>query len=158
MPVRPVPAVLASTGAALLLLAAAPSAPAAPPAPADTKEMVTVDKTARIAADGTVKISGTYRCRNNVGPVFVSSNVGQGASSSDSLGSVTVRYAIGGTHAVCDGAKHRWENTGKPAPRSLKAGKAKVEVTLMELRPWGGLPLMPHFHAQLQQDVTLAKG
>jgi uncharacterized protein DUF6299 len=160
MPVRPLPlpAALATAGAALLLLAAAPSASAAPPAPAEPRETVTVDKKVSMAADGTVKLSGTYRCRDSVGPTFVSSNVGQSKNNTNSLGSMTVSYSIGGTPAVCDGAVHRWENTGKHEPRTLKLGKAQVEATVVELRPWGGLPLMPHFHAQLQKDVTLSKG
>jgi hypothetical protein len=137
----------AATGAAaLLLLAAAPSAPAAE-GPAET---VTVDPTGRIASDGTITLSGTYRCSDSTGPVFVSSSVGQKKTPN-------VRHGIGGTLAVCDGKEHTWENSGKPTPDSIKSGAADVEATIVELHPVGGLPL-PRFHAIHRQDVTLKKG
>lgn len=137
------PALSAAVGAALLLLAApAVTAHAAP------AESVTVDPVGRIAADGTVTLSGTYRCTGNTGPVFVSSSVGQGSDGA--------RHGIGGTRAVCDGAEHTWTNTGKATPNDLEPGAAEVEATLMELRPEGGLPL-PRFHAAHKQGVTLTK-
>ncbi|MFJ4203924.1 DUF6299 family protein [Streptomyces sviceus] len=142
MSVRPVLA--AAAGAALFLLAAP-----ALPASAAPSETVTVDPVGRIAEDGTVTLSGTYLCTGGSGPVFVSSSVGEGSSSS--------RYGIGGTRAVCDGVEHAWENTGKPTPGALVPGAAHVEATLMELSLQGGLPL-PRFHAAQQRDITLTKG
>ncbi|MFJ4696095.1 DUF6299 family protein [Streptomyces sp. NPDC088766] len=145
MPFRPVlrPVLTAAAGAALLL----PAAPAvAAPAAADPSESVTVDPVGRIAADGTVTLTGTYRCVGSSGPVFVSSSVGRKDS--------TTRYGIGGTRAVCDGAVHRWVNTGRPAPDPIAPGAVRVEATLTELRPAGLLPL-PYFHAAGAQDVTL---
>ncbi|GAB7105058.1 DUF6299 family protein [Streptomyces phaeofaciens JCM 4814] len=142
MPFRP--ALTATAGAALFLLAAA-----APSATADSLESVTVNPTARIAADGTVTLSGTYRCTDGTGSVFVSSSIRQGSED--------VRYGIGGTRAVCDGAEHTWENTGKVASTRLTPGTAQVEATVMELRPVGGLPL-PRFHATQGQEVTLTEG
>lgn len=133
------PALAAAT---LLLLAAAPVAGA------DPFETVTVDPTGTLAEDGTVTLSGTYRCLGNTGPAFVSSSVGQG--------SPNVRHGIGGTRAVCDGAEHRWENTGKVDAGALEPGAARVEATLMELDDTSGLPL-PRFHAGQQQDITLAQ-
>lgn len=135
------PALAAVAGAALLLLAAP-----AVTATADPTESVTVDPNGRIASDGTITLSGTYRCVGNTGPVFVSSSVGQGSDK--------VLHGIGGTRAVCDGAEHAWENTGKATPDDLDPGAAHVEATLMELRPEGGLPL-PHFHAAQERDITL---
>ncbi|MFJ8536217.1 DUF6299 family protein [Streptomyces sp. NPDC093591] len=151
MPLRP--ALATAAGAALLLLVAAPSAPADSAALADPKETVTIDDTGRIASDGTVTVSGTYRCADASGPAFVSSTVGQRSSD--------VRYGIGGTRAVCDGKLHSWENTGRPqtgtSSAPLKAGKAYVEATIVELHPVGGLPL-PRFHAvQDKQDIMLTK-
>ncbi|MFF7642799.1 DUF6299 family protein [Streptomyces canus] len=140
MSVRP-----ALAAAAALFLLAAPALPAS----AAPYETVTVDPVGRIAADGTVTLSGTYRCTGGSGPVFVSSSVGERSSSS--------RYGIGGTRAVCDGVEHSWENTGKPAPGTLAPGAAHVEATLMELTLQGGLPL-PRFHAAEQRDITLTKG
>ncbi|MEU6477688.1 DUF6299 family protein [Streptomyces sp. NPDC047017] len=145
IPVRPVLGALAATAAALLLSAPATPAAAAPRAATET---VTVDPAARLAADGTVTLSGTYRCTDAAGAVFVSSSI----SPSDSL----TRYGIGGTRAVCDGAEHRWTNTGLPSD-ALKPGTAHVEATLMELSPQAGLLLIPRFHAVRQQDVTLAR-
>ncbi|MEV0175622.1 DUF6299 family protein [Streptomyces sp. NPDC050803] len=127
---------------AALLLAAVPSAAA------DPYETVTVDPTGTVAADGTVTLSGTYRCTDATGPAFVSSSVGQN--------SPTVHHGIGGTRAVCDGAEHHWENTGKPST-PMEPGAAHVEATVMELDDTSGLPL-PRFHAGQQQDVTLAEG
>ncbi|MFI5797458.1 DUF6299 family protein [Streptomyces sp. NPDC051677] len=141
------PALSAAAGAALLLLAA-PALTAAT-ATAAPSESVTVDPVGRIAADGTVTLSGAYRCVGNTGPVFVSSSVGQKSAG--------VRHGIGGSRAVCDGAEHTWENTGKATPKDLEPGKAHVEATLMELRPAGGL-LLPRFHATQEQDITLTEG
>ncbi|NEA97690.1 DUF6299 family protein [Streptomyces sp. SID13726] len=141
MSVRPL---LAATAGAALFLLAAPTLPAS----ADPYETVTVDPVGRIADDGTVTLSGTYRCTGGTGPVFVSSSVGQRSPS--------VRQGIGGTRAVCDGAEHVWENTGKPTSGALEPGAAHVEATLMELSPQGGLPL-PRFHAAEQQDITLTE-
>ncbi|MER5373143.1 DUF6299 family protein [Streptomyces sp. NPDC002553] len=143
------PALTAAVGAALLLLAVPAASAADPaPAPAAAAETVTVDPAGSIAADGTVTLSGTYRCVDSTGPVFVASSIGQDSS--------MVRYGIGGSRAVCDGVEHRWVNTGKPMPGSLKAGAARVEATVLELRPQGLLPL-PEFHADQEQDVTLVQ-
>ncbi|MHC3473052.1 DUF6299 family protein [Streptomyces sp. 7R007] len=142
------PALRPALGVAALLLAAAPAAPAAAD-PVTPYETVTIDPTGRIAADGTVTLSGTYRCLAGTGPVFVSSSVRQSTS--------TVRYGIGGTRAVCDGTDHRWENTGTPSSAGLTAGTVEVEATIMELRQQGLLPL-PHLHAAAHQDVTLVQG
>jgi hypothetical protein len=142
MSLRPV--LTAAAGAALLLLAVP-----AGTATADPYEIVTVDPTGRIAADGTVTLSGTYRCLGSTGPVFVSSSVAQDPP--------TVRYGIGGTRAVCDGVEHPWVNTGRAGRDTLAPGAARVEATVMELRPQGGLPL-PRFHAAQQQDITLVQG
>src|SRR5690348_6078149 len=125
------PALAAALGAAALLCAAVG------PASADPSETVTVDPTGRIADDGTITLSGTYRCSGSTGLAFVSSSISQGDHTSV--------YPIGGTAAQCDGAEHRWENSGTISPRTLKAGKAHVQVTITELRA-GGLLLLPAFH------------
>ncbi|KOX06434.1 hypothetical protein ADK65_01410 [Streptomyces sp. NRRL B-1140] len=137
----------AAAGAALLLLTGAGAAPATASALAPTGS-VTVDAVGRITADGTITLSGTYRCSGSSGPVFVSSSVSQGSS--------TTRYGIGGTRAVCDGAEHRWVNSGRVGSGALAAGPAHVEATVVELRSFGGLPL-PVFHAVDNQDITLTR-
>ncbi|MFI2205997.1 DUF6299 family protein [Streptomyces sp. NPDC020192] len=139
MPVRP--ALVAALGAAALLCVAAA------PAGADPSETVTVDPTGSLAADGTVTLSGTYRCLPGTGPVFVSS----GLSQSDSR----VKHGIGGSTAQCDGAEHRWQNSGKVSSENLKDGNAHVQATLMEMRPSGFPPVLPVFHAVDDQDITL---
>ncbi|MFJ4682688.1 DUF6299 family protein [Streptomyces sp. NPDC091377] len=136
------PALGAAVAAVALALAAAPAV-------ASALESVTVDPVGRIAADGTVSVSGTYRCHPGTGPVFISSSLSQGTGG--------VRYGIGGTHAVCDGAEHRWTNTGKASPGALKEGAVAVEANLTELSFQGGLPL-PRFHAVSESEVTLVEG
>ncbi|WP_406839296.1 DUF6299 family protein [Streptomyces sp. AHU1] len=132
----------AAAGAALLLLLA-PSA-AALSAPSGE---ITVDPTVTVAADGTITLSGTYRCTDAAGPVFVSSTVTQGDPS--------VSHPIGGSSAVCDGAEHRWSNAEKNAPHTLVPGPAQVEATVFDLSATG-LPL-PTIHATRKQDITVVQ-
>jgi Family of unknown function (DUF6299) len=144
MPARP--ALAAALGAAALLCAAVA------PATADTSETVTVDKAGHLAKDGTVTLSGTYRCTGAKGVAFVSSAISQGNNKDRK-----VVYGVGGSVAECDGAEHRWENSGKVSPDSLKAGKAHVQATVTELRSSGLLLLLPSFHAVQEKDVTLTR-
>ncbi|MFF7971122.1 DUF6299 family protein [Streptomyces sp. NPDC007905] len=140
MPVRP--ALVTGLVAAALLCAGVG------PATARAGESITVDPTGRIAADGTVTLSGTYRCTAATGPVFVSSSVSQADPRVD--------HGIGGSGALCDGAEHRWENSGKVSAGPLGAGPAHVEATLMELRV-SGIALLPVFHGLQEQDITLVQ-
>ncbi|MEU9289124.1 DUF6299 family protein [Streptomyces sp. NPDC048275] len=133
----------AATGAALLLLLA-PTAVAL----SEPYETLTVDSTGHIAADGTITLSGTYRCLPGSGTVLVSSSVSQDDP--------RARQGIGGTAAVCDGTEHRWTNSAKREPGTFEPGDAHVQATLMEL-PSGGLPI-PTFHATEEQDITLVEG
>ncbi|MFF6994561.1 DUF6299 family protein [Streptomyces sp. NPDC008313] len=140
---------IGTTAGATLLLLAAPATAAVADAASDIPESVTVDSTGVIAPDGTVTLSGTYRCVSHTGPVFVSSSLAQGDSG--------VRYGIGGTAAICDGAEHGWTNVSRLGEHPFKAGDAHVEATLMEMRPaLLGLPL-PAFHATNEQSVTLTR-
>jgi hypothetical protein len=141
-------AALATAAGAAMLLPAAPAATAAPHDARQVTESVTVDQAGRITEDGTITLSGTYRCTGGTGPVFVSSMVSQSRSS--------VQYGVGGTRAVCDGQEHRWVNTGTFDTDDLKPGAAHVEATLMELRPVG-IVALPNFHARHVQDVTLVE-
>ncbi|MGW6063035.1 DUF6299 family protein [Streptomyces sp. NPDC055189] len=129
--------------ASLLLCTASAAAASAGP-----NESVTVNPTGRIASDGTVTLSGTYRCTSGTGPVFVSSSLAQDNQ--------TVRHGIGGTRATCDGQQHSWTNTGRPSPTAPRPGTVSVEATVMELDLRSGLPL-PRFHATQRQDVTLTR-
>ncbi|MGM9444561.1 DUF6299 family protein [Streptomyces murinus] len=175
MPVRPALAAVLG-GAALLTLAAAPAHAATPahaaapahvagsariavpvhavpvhavPVHAAPGESVTVDTVGRLAADGTVTLTGTYRCTGNTGPVFVTSALSQRDP--------RVKHGIGGTVARCDGMTHTWSNSGQVSGETLQPGTAHVQATVMELRPVGLVPL-PVFHATADQDVTLAQG
>lgn len=147
MSVRPV--LGAAAGSALLLLGFAAAAPSpASAAPSAPSESVTVDKEGRMA-DGSVTLSGTYRCHGGDGPVFVSSSVNRPSSD--------VHHSVGGTRAVCDGKEHRWENSGTVPAGALEAGRAHVEATLLELRP-SGILLLPVVHAVEHRSVTLVEG
>ncbi|MFF5430293.1 DUF6299 family protein [Streptomyces griseofuscus] len=165
MSVRPALAAVLG-GAALLTLATAPAHASSPalaagsahvagsariavPVHAAPGESVTVDTVGRLAADGTVTLTGTYRCTGNTGPVFVTSALSQ----RDPL----VRHGIGGTVARCDGTTHTWSNSGQVSGETLTPGTAHVQATVMELRPVGLVPL-PVFHATADQDVTLVQG
>ncbi|MFF9125272.1 DUF6299 family protein [Streptomyces sp. NPDC014889] len=138
MPLRPVLGALGAAAAAVLALST--------PATAAPGDNVTIDQTARLSADGTVTVSGTYRCFDANGPVFVGAAISQDPSAT--------RYGIGGTRAVCDGAYHRWQDSGTVTPNRLTTGPARVEAALVELRTHGGLPL-PHVHSVRRQNVVL---
>ncbi|GAA3156706.1 DUF6299 family protein [Streptomyces echinatus] len=140
MPVRPV---IATALAAAALVCAAVG-----PAGADPSELITVDPVGLIASDGTVTLSGSYRCVGGTGPVLVSSSLSQADPG--------LRHGIGGSTARCDGAEHRWENSGKATPEVLKSGAARVEATLMELRP-SGILVLPVLHEATDRDITLAR-
>ncbi|MEW2402646.1 DUF6299 family protein [Streptomyces sp. NPDC046862] len=152
----------AAVGAALLIFGA-PSAQAA----AEPDEALTIAATGRVAADGTITLSGTYRCAAGSGPVYVSSSIEQDGR----------RRSVGGTRAVCDGDVHPWTNKGRVTPATHRCvgvraichgaadpragsdgygpGSAVVQATLMELRPHPALVLVPVFHAKEEREITL---
>lgn len=103
MPLRPVLGALGAAAAAVLTLGT--------PATAAPDANLTIDQTARLSADGTVTVYGTYRCFDANGLVFVGAAISQDPSAT--------RYGIGGTRAVCDGAYHRWHNSGTVTPNRL---------------------------------------
>ncbi|WP_445527337.1 DUF6299 family protein [Streptomyces cyslabdanicus] len=140
MPLRPALGALGAAAAAVLALST--------PATAAPGDNVTIGRTAHLSADGTIIVSGTYRCFDTRGPVFVGAAISQAPS--------TTRYGIGGTRAVCDGAYHRWYNSGTVTADRLTRGPARVEVALVELRPHGNLPL-PDIHATRHRTVALVK-
>ncbi|REE64028.1 hypothetical protein BX257_6698 [Streptomyces sp. 3212.3] len=127
---------------AALLLSAAPAAGAQ----TGRHEELTIHRIGHLTADGTLTLSGTYRCHGGGGPVFVSSSVSQGGS--------RVSHGVGGTIAVCDGAEHRWTNSER-RPGAYHPGRAHVGAALLELRATG-LPL-PTFHAVRQREVRLVE-
>ncbi|MEU5987096.1 DUF6299 family protein [Streptomyces sp. NPDC047434] len=135
-----------------LLLAATPDAATAAPArPLDRAGVLladglTVDGTGTVAPDGTVTLSGTYRCADDsAGAVFVSSSLVRQDRST----------GIGGTRAVCDGRVRAWSHSGVVEEPLQRAGAAQVRAALMELAPGPmGLPL-PSVRATEEADVEL---
>ncbi|WP_406337618.1 DUF6299 family protein [Streptomyces sp. NBC_01620] len=110
-------------------------------------QAVSAAPTGTVSRDGTVTLSGTYRCSSlsGPGPVFVSSTVGAGE----------MRRGIGGTVATCDGVEHTWVNQDKPVHGSLMApGPAEVEATLVHLDTRSGLP-MPSIIATDRHEIEL---
>ncbi|MFJ9812199.1 DUF6299 family protein [Streptomyces sp. NPDC101158] len=131
-----------AAGALLAVTAATVSTAHAGPA-----DGLSVDPVGTLADDGSITLSGYYRCvDDSAGPVFVSSTLLQEDRSA----------GIGGTRAVCDGLVHEWTNSAVVKEPGYRAGGARVEATLMQLTPDGpmGLPL-PGFLARQSQDVTL---
>ncbi|MCI3928524.1 DUF6299 family protein [Streptomyces sp. AN091965] len=119
---------------------------AATPAHAGRFDDLTVNGTGTVAADGTITLSGTYRCLpdGSPGPVFVSSTLVQGDEST----------GIGGTHAVCDGQVREWTNSSKGTGSRYERGEATVRAHLMKLSTKSGLP-MPQPLAREEAQVQL---
>ncbi|MFF6778270.1 DUF6299 family protein [Streptomyces sp. NPDC012637] len=133
---------LALAGALLATAAAT-----APTAHAGAGDGLSVAPHGTVAEDGTVTLSGSYRCVDDgAGPVFVSSTLIQDDRSA----------GIGGTRAVCDGRVHEWTNSAVVKEPGYRPGEARVEATLMQLTAQGpmGLPL-PGFLATEESAVTL---
>lgn len=134
-----------AVGGALLTAAAGPVG-------AVDVQVVSADPAGTVSRDGTVTLSGTYRCSpsSGPGPVFVSSTVRVGE----------VRHGIGGTAATCDGVEHTWMNQDKLVHGALSAqGPAEVETALVHLDTRSGLP-MPSIIATDRHEIELrpAKG
>ncbi|MEU2561290.1 DUF6299 family protein [Streptomyces longispororuber] len=141
MRVRPA---LGAAASALLVAGLA----AATPAHASLADDLTVHGTGTIATDGTITLSGTYRCETSSAPglVFVSSSLVQN----------NVTISIGGTRAVCDGRVHEWTNTGRVTGSVYRPGAATVKAHLMRLNSSSGLPI-PQPLASEEARVVLAR-
>ncbi|MFD9789436.1 DUF6299 family protein [Streptomyces sp. NPDC059070] len=93
---------------------------------------MTVNPTGTVAKDGTITLSGTYRCKAaGPAPVFISTSV-RGEE---------VRQELGGPAARCDGARHTWVHHANPrsGPR-MRPGPAEVDASLLRLGTRGSLP------------------
>jgi hypothetical protein len=134
-------AIGAAVGATLFLVAVPSGALAEP------SDMITVDPTGYIASNGTVTLSGTYRCSDDASPavVYVGSHLEQDGNEA----------GIGGTVAECDGNEHRWSNHDQPFRDAFKPGSAKVQGTLLTFSLDFGIPL-PRFLSVEDQRITLA--
>ncbi|MEU7134725.1 DUF6299 family protein [Streptomyces sp. NPDC046261] len=153
--VRKATAVAVTALGAVALTAAAPApapvagATAAPPPP--PRNILAIDPVAHIAPDGTITMTGSYRCTllpgDPTGTVLVATNLMQG-------GRVT---GIGGSAAVCDGNPHRWRNSARPYRAEYRPGPARADGTLMQFRKNKNGILLPRFLAVAKKrDITLA--
>ncbi|MCA6096689.1 DUF6299 family protein [Streptomyces sp. SCA3-4] len=128
---------------------AAPGAAAVPPPP-PPRNQLTIDDTGRIAPDGTITLTGTYRCQLPgglpAGTVLVAPTVIQGGHS----------QGIGGSRATCDGRRHPWRNAAHPYHSAFRPGPARTDGTLMQFRKDKSGILLPHFLAVApQHDIVL---
>ncbi|MFF7248159.1 DUF6299 family protein [Embleya sp. NPDC008237] len=107
-----------------------------------------MDSTVWVAEDGTLTLSGTYRCSaDHVGTVLVGGNVAQAGRHS----------SIGGTVATCDGRTHTWRNTEQPYI-TFVPGPASGDATLLELRHDDDLiPVLPNILAHDARDVVIQR-
>ncbi|MEV0117710.1 DUF6299 family protein [Streptomyces sp. NPDC050844] len=119
---------------------------AATPSHAGQIDDLTVNGTGTIAADGTITLSGTYRCLpdGTPGPVFVGSTLVRGNEST----------GIGGTHAVCDGQVREWTNTSKGTGSRYERGEATVRAHLVKLSTKSVLPMpQPLAHEEARVEL-----
>lgn len=108
-------------------------------------DAVTIDQTGQIASDGTLTLTGTYRCSSlRPGPVFVGSKVSQGGA----------QAGVGGTRATCDGREHAWRNTGR-AMEDFEPGAAAGEATLLVLDTSRGFIPVPVVLDRDQRELIL---
>jgi hypothetical protein len=110
---------------------------------------ISAHRQARIAPDGTLTLSGTYRCEtpSSARAVFVSGSLVQDNK----------RLGFGSTEARCDGQEHEWSSSG-PVDGLMNLGfhegQAAVDAHLMTLESDGGLP-MPRALAGQEEPVRL---
>jgi len=115
-------------------------------AAADDGNTVAVAPTGGIAKDGTVTLTGTYRCEPSSGPgTVVNSSVTDGTDTSSVGGSVP---------ATCDGEVHTWTATGRPY-LPVGAGPVRAEASLIHLSWQGSLIPQTDVLANQPQTVTL---
>ncbi|MDH2390244.1 DUF6299 family protein [Streptomyces sp. HNM0663] len=133
--------------AAVCLAGVNPGAAGAHSGAGSGPDAVTLDPAGQLAADGTVTLSGTYRCS----PLHHGRTVLVGAK----LIKGDVHHGIGGTVARCDGREHNWRHTGQlkgdlageagdtagGGPGRTTAGRVDGEATLLKLEPGGVVPV-----------------
>lgn len=119
-------------------------------AAADGENSVTVAPTGDIAKDGTVTLSGTYRCDSEAASGTASGTV-LNASITNGSGSSSVGSS---QPATCDGEEHSWTATGRPY-QSVAAGPVQVEASLIHLSWQGSLIPQTDVLADQPQTSTL---
>ncbi|MCY0927324.1 DUF6299 family protein [Streptomyces sp. H27-H1] len=139
---------MAATGPRMALAAlAALGATAVFTAPANAAHYendISVSSEAHIAPDGTIHLSGEYRCTapSPSGAVQIKATIEQ----------EDVRLGIGGGDAQCDGAVHVWSAHGtlRLTP-TVHAGGALAKAELQEIRFGSGL--LPRSVDTVAQDA-----
>ncbi|MEV7726909.1 DUF6299 family protein [Streptomyces sp. NPDC087917] len=105
---------------------------AAPAAATVYQQAISVHPAVDIARDGTITLSGTYRCEpaSPVGAVQIRATVIQDR----------IRLGLGAGDAVCDGRDHEWAAHGtlRLTP-GIHEGGARVQAELQEIHYGGGL-------------------
>ncbi|MEU5403939.1 DUF6299 family protein [Streptomyces sp. NPDC005963] len=106
---------------------------------------VTVDQVGRVASDGAITLTGTYRCSSQrLGPVLIGSQAVQGDT----------RTHLDGVVATCDGKERTWRATGQGSA-ILRPGAARSEATLLHLDFSNGLVPFPAVLASDTGSLTL---
>ena len=135
-------AVACAVGALAVLVAGPVSS-----ASADGENSVTVAPIGTVAKDGTVTLTGTYRCSPDAGyGTVVNASVTDGHDTSSVGGSVP---------ATCDGYDHTWTAQGTPyLPASV--GRVRTEASLVHV-DWQSSSLIPRVDvlADQPQDTLL---
>ncbi|MEU9607068.1 DUF6299 family protein [Streptomyces sp. NPDC048057] len=110
-------------------------------------DTITVDPVGRLAKDGAVTLTGTYRCSSlRSGTVLIGVKALQGGTRADTDGTV----------AVCDDRVRTWRSSGRAHSGAFVPGRARGEAAMVELDFSRGLPL-PHVLTQGQGDLTLRR-
>ncbi|MER5767290.1 DUF6299 family protein [Streptomyces sp. NPDC001985] len=111
-------------------------------------DTITITPQGRIAQDGTLTLSGTYRCSSlRSGPVLIGSNAVQGSA----------RAEIDGALATCDDRTHTWRETTDPSG-AFTPGSARGEAVLIELDSSNGFVPLPVILNTARSEITLSRG
>ncbi|GAA2252150.1 DUF6299 family protein [Streptomyces amakusaensis] len=111
-------------------------------------DTITIAPRGQIAKDGTLVLSGTYRCSSlRSGPVLIGSNATQGEA----------RAEIDGALATCDDQVHTWRETTDPAV-GFAPGKARGTAALIHLDASRSFVPLPVILNTDDREVTLRRG
>ncbi|MEU5976985.1 DUF6299 family protein [Streptomyces sp. NPDC047315] len=110
-------------------------------------DTITVDPVARLAKDGAVTLTGTYRCSSlRSGPVLIGVKALQAGTRADTDGTI----------ATCDDRVHSWTSSGRANSGAFVPGAARGEAAMVELDLSRGLPI-PHVITYGENALTLRR-
>ncbi|MFI1016873.1 DUF6299 family protein [Streptomyces sp. NPDC020965] len=110
-------------------------------------DSITIDPAGRIGSDGSLTLTGTYRCWSSAsGPVIIGSKVLQGAARAEPEGSA----------ARCDGRVRTWRGVDRDGA-GFRPGAAQGEVTLLRLDTSGGFVPFPVLLDNHRAELTLRR-